>query len=131
MLLGIVVELVRTIVALTVLAAWLPATSHCLLAGADSAFVNCQEKHHHGDAPAHGHDDCGVCILETGGFKLADQEIFHFAFATVLSWHLVQPPSPHATLEATLCDPGRAPPDLKTWQFFTRAALPGRAPAIL
>jgi hypothetical protein len=130
-ILGIVVQLIRTIMALTVLAAWLPATSHCLLAGADSVSVNCQEKHHHGDAPSHSHDDCGVCVLETGGFKLADQEVFHFAFASILSWHLVRPPSPHATLEATFCDPGRAPPDLKRAQFRTRTAVPGRAPAIL
>ena len=131
MILGIVVELIRTIVALTVLAAWLPATSHCLLAGADSVSVNCQEKHHHGDAPSHSHGDCGVCVLETGGFKLADQEVFHFAFASILSWDLKLPTPPNVTLNAAQHVSSRAPPDLKRWQFLTRAALPGRAPAIL
>lgn len=118
--------------ALTVLAAWLPATSHCLLAGA-GAMTNagCEQEHQHGDAPTHSHDDCGVCILESGNFKLADVDFFHFAFHPTLSWQLQLPVAPDFANDIARPQSDRAPPDLTRWHFQTRAALPPRAPSIL
>ena len=125
------VKLLRTTVTLMVLAAWLPATSHCLLSGAGLMPGSCETDHHHGDAPAHSHDNCGQCALESGGFKLNDPDALQLAFTPVLTWQLrLHLPPPEMTV-LILSDSGRAPPDQSRWQFQTRAALPGRAPAIL
>ena len=124
-------KLLRTIVALTVLAAWLPAASHCLLAGAHLLPGDCEQEHQHGDAPTHSHDDCGVCVLESGNFKLTDAGSFHFAFHATLTWDSQLPSSPEFVGNLGRLHSDRAPPDLTRWQFQTRAALPGRAPAIL
>ncbi len=117
--------------ALTVLAAWLPATSHCLLAGAHLLPGSCEQEHQHGDAPTHSHDDCGVCVLESGSFKLTGADSFHFAFHASLIWELQLPTAPEFAHDISRAQSDRAPPDLTRWHFQTRAALPGRAPAIL
>ena len=120
----------RFMAALMVLAAWLPATSHCLWTGAGLLPGDCHAEHHHGDAPAHNHDNCGQCALESGGFKLADQDGAHFAFIPGLVWHLQTPVQPAEADVSILASSGRAPPDLTARHFRTRAALPGRAPAL-
>jgi len=125
------VKLLWTIVALTVLAAWLPATSHCLLAGAHLLPGDCEQEHQHGDAPTHSHDDCGACVLESGDFKLTDAGSFHFAFHTTLILDIQPPTAPEFAVNLARLHSDRAPPDLTRWHFQTRAALPGRAPAIL
>ena len=125
------VKLFRTTVVLTVLAAWLPATSHCLWSGAGLLPGSCETHHHHGDSPAHSHDKCGQCALESGGFKLKDPGALQLAFTPVLTWQLrLHLPPPEITILISI-DSGRAPPGQSRWQFETRAALPGRAPAIL
>ena len=124
------VKLLWTIVALTVLAAWLPATSHCLLSGAgamtDACCSDSQET-----PPTPSHDDCGVCDVENGNFKLTDTDQFHFTFHATLSWDLQLPATPEFSNHLSRPQSNRAPPDLTRWQFQTRAALPSRAPAIL
>ncbi|MBC8325664.1 MAG: hypothetical protein H8E27_08565 [Verrucomicrobia subdivision 3 bacterium] len=121
----------RYMAALMVLAAWLPATSHCLWSGTGLLPGSCQTEHHHGDGPAHRHDHCGQCALESGGFKLTDQDSLHFAFTPALAWPL-QLPTPATDADVVFrTDSGRAPPDRVTHHFRTRAALPGRAPALL
>ena len=130
MLCSSVVKLLRIITALTVLAAWLPATSHCLLAGVGAlADSCCEDSHVREEAPDGSHDDCGTCVVESGNFKLADADFFHFDFHATLSYRLQLPPTPESDFGASLLDSGRAPPDLAHWHFRTRAALPGRAPA--
>jgi len=124
-----VVKLLRIITALTVLAAWLPATSHCLLAGVGAlADSCCEDLHAREEAPDGSHDDCGTCVVESGNFKLADEDYFHFDFHATLSWRLQLPQNPESDLGAALLDSGRAPPDLVRWHFRIRAALPGRTP---
>ena len=125
------VKLFRTTVVLTVLAAWLPATSHCLWSGAGLLPGSCETRHHRGDSPAHRHDNCGQCALESGGFKFKDPGALQLAFTPVLTWQLrLHLPPPEITILISI-DSGRAPPGQSRWQFETRAALPGRAPAIL
>ena len=116
--------------ALTVLAAWLPATSHCLLAGAGAMTDACCGDSHD-KAPTPSHDDCGACDVENGNFKLAAADQFHFAFLATLSWDFQLPPAPEFARDIGRPQFNRAPPDLTRWQFQTRAALPGRTPAIL
>ena len=124
------VKLSRKIVALTVLAAWLPATSHCLLAGAgamtDACCSDSQET-----PPNPSHDDCGVCDVENGNFKLADSDYFQFTFHSTSIWQLQLPAAPEFANHLSRPQSDRAPPDLTRWHFQTRAALPPRAPSIL
>ena len=117
--------------ALMVLAAWLPATSHCLWTGAGLMPGSCQTEHQHGDAPAHSHDYCGQCVLESGSFKLTEKDSASFAFVALGVWQLLQTAPPPDVDLADRVDSGRAPPDLASHNFRTRAALPGRAPALL
>ena len=124
-----VVKLLRIITALTVLAAWLPATSHCLLAGVGALTDSCcEDSHPYEEAPDGSHDDCGTCVVESGNFKLADADHFHFDFQATLSWRLLLPATPEFTNDIGRPKSDRAPPDLARWHFQTRAALPGRAP---
>ena len=135
MLLTSLVKLIWIIAALTLLAAWLPATSHCLL-GAVGAMADtcCEGTHGHAGEPkpAQGHDDCGTCSnVESGDYQLGARDHFTLAFQATLTWDLELPAPTSVTPNAAWHIASRAPPDLKRWQFFTRAALPGRAPAIL
>ena len=133
MLLISLVKLIRIIAALTVLAAWLPATSHCLLGAVELIPDSCcQVPHSGGDEPEQSDDDCGTCSnIESGDYKLGAECDLTFAFHASFTWDLKLPTRPNVTLNAAEHVSSRAPPDLVRWQFFTRAALPGRAPAIL
>ena len=133
MLLISLVKLIRIIAALTVLTAWLPATSHCLLGAVELMSDSCcQVPHSGGDEPEQGHDDCGTCSnVESGDYKLGAKDDLTFAFHASLTWDLKLPTPPNVTLNAAQHVSSRAPPDLKVWQFLTRTAIPGRAPAIL
>jgi hypothetical protein len=125
------VKVLRTIAALTLLAAWLPATSHCLLGAVELMDDSCCEAHGHEGEPARGEDDCESCSnVESGNYKLSAPNVLIFAFHATLAWDLQLPAPTSVNLTATRPDSGRAPPDLVVrWQFLTRAAIPGRAPA--
>ena len=129
------VRLIRTIAALTVLAAWLPATTHCLLGAVDLIRINCcQEPHSHGEGePEHSHDDFGSCgVVESGNYKLSAKDAYDLAFQSTFCWLLLPSSIPALNPTKVRPDSGRAPPDLAgRWQFLTRTAVPGRAPAIL
>ena len=133
MLLISLVKLIRIIAALTILAAWLPATSHCLLGAVELMPGSCRQMPHSGgDEPEQSQDDCGTCSnVESGDYKLGAKCDLTFAFHATLTWDLKLPTPPNVTLTAARHVSSRAPPALKVWQFLTRAALPGRAPAIL
>ena len=127
-------KLIRIIAALTVLAAWLPATSHCLLGAVElTPETCCQVPHSHGNEPAQSQDDCGTCSnVESGDYKLGAKDDLIFAFHATLAWDLKLPMPTDLTLNAARHVSSRAPPDRAArWQFLTRAAIPGRAPAIL
>ena len=83
------VRLIRSIAALTVLSAWLPATTHCLLGAVDLIRINCcQEPHSHGEgAPEHSHDDFGSCgVVESGNYKLSAKDAYDLAFQYTFYW---------------------------------------------
>lgn len=116
------------LVALLLLALWLPATLHCDLeaAGLTPVSVTCQDEH---AANQHAADNCAQ--IENDTYKHAST--------------LLKAPAP-ALLAACVCSvtdlvprpifvplvsPERtdSPPELtRTWQFRARAALPARAP---
>ena len=118
------------------LAAWLPATSHCLL-GAVGAMADtcCEDAHgYEGEPePVPIQDDCGTCSnVESGDYQIGAKDNFTFAFHATLAWDLKLPAPTSVTPNAAWHIASRAPPDLAVrWQFLTRAAIPGRAPAIL
>ncbi len=131
-----VVKMLWYIVGLTLLAAWLPATSHCLLGSVGAmADTCCEDAHgHEGEPePAQSHDDCGTCSnIESGDYQLRARNHFTLAFQATLTWGLELSATPTTTPNAAWHIASRAPPDLAVrWQFLTRAAIPGRAPAIL
>ena len=136
MLLISLVKLIRIIAALTLLAAWLPATSHCML-GAVGAMADtcCEDAHGHENEPdpAPIQDDCGTCSnVESGDYQPGARDNFTFVFHATLAWDFDVPEPPSLTLNSTQHISSRAPPDLAVrWQFLTRTAIPGRAPAIL
>ena len=124
--------LLRRIVALVVLVAWLPATTHCLLGavlkGSESGGC-CSESHDQ----RNDHRDlggCGICnTCESGDYLLSAQGVFVPGFYATLSWALLFPDQAIDSPAVASINASRAPPDLARWQFFTRAAIPGRSPS--
>ena len=129
------VKVARYMAAIILLVAWLPATSHCLLGAAGGVPDTCCGEHGQGNepAPADRDDDCATCDnVESGLYKISAQDNFTFAFQATLTADLIGsvplPISPIALQRLS----SRAPPGLTVrWQFLTRTALPGRAPAVL
>lgn len=129
------VNRLKTIVAMVLLAAWLPASSHCLLEIAGLIHGNdCHATvhgHNHG-AEEPGHDAAdGNCQIEAGNYRLPKPGSFALSpdFMPCLLLSLAPPVS-----DLTASVPGfRAnapPPELPvTWCFVWRTALPPRAPS--
>lgn len=121
----------RRIVALAVLAVWLPATLHCALeaAGLDEWF-GCHEEAAHDTS--HCTDD--ACHAVEG-----------LAYKPDVAPVKVPPPAPALLCHCLLClapsfalpatEPPTAPPEppalVRSWQFARRAAPPARAPSHL
>ena len=126
------VKVARYMAAIILLVAWLPATSHCLLgAGSDTC---CGEHGQESESlPADRDDDCGTCSnVESGLYKISAPDNFDFSFQATLAADLIGPEPLTISPIALQRLSSRAPPGLTVrWQFLTRAALPGRAPAIL
>lgn len=125
------VNCLRSIVACVVVAVWLPATSHCLLASINWVADDCCGKAQNlGSAPTQEHQDCARCTnLESGGLESA------VVFAAILPPPVMPLPisfDEFAPAVFPRCIWGDvSPPDLPArWQFLTRAALPARTPAI-
>ena len=124
--------LLRRIAALVVLVAWLPATTHCLLAAVleESETSGCcsesrDQQNEHRDLGG-----CGICnTCESGDYLLAAQGVFVSGFYATLSWALLFPDQAIDSPAVASINASRAPPDLARWQFFTRAAIPGRSPS--
>ncbi len=116
---------VRTLVALLLLACWLPASMHCSLE--DAGWLPKDESC--ASAPiGHGQDD--GCQFENGGVHFQAAKVivpsFSFAFA-VLSY--IAPAIPAHSLHFTV--ESETPFELaQGWQFSLRAALPVRAPSL-
>ena len=119
--------------ALTVLLAWLPATTHCLMATvllAPEKSGCCSEtpeqKHQH-----NGFEGCEMCPLVSGNFLLSSHPSPVLDFRAVFSWEAPLPVQQSDPCRLTRIDSSRAPPDLACWQFSVRAALPGRSPSYI
>jgi hypothetical protein len=123
------------IAALILLVAWLPATSHCLLGAAGMMPDTCCSEHGQESEPppADRDDDCATCSnVESGLYKISAQNNPAFSFQATLTADLIQSVPLTISPIALQRLSSRAPPGLTVrWQFITRAALPGRAPAIL
>ena len=128
----VLMKLVRRIAALFVLVAWLPATTCCLLGAVleDPGSNGCcsesqDQQNEHGDLGG-----CGICdTCESGDYLLSTQSIFIQGFHATLSCALLFPDRVVDSPVVASINTSRAPPDLARWQFFTRAALPGRSPS--
>lgn len=123
----------RRLIAVALLALWLPATLHCALgeAGFDSLFA-CIDTSSCCDHEAPPRDSCD--LVETGAFKPAANTAV--LAAPVLSACLLSFVVPVSALDLTpppsaLSERIIAPPEVaRTWHFAARAALPSRAPSL-
>ena len=128
----------RAIVALLLVAFWLPASSHALLeyagliherhADHDDHEAESSGSHEH-DADNHDAADGKYAPSSTlVRVPLPDSIAMPMFFAPGLNWASelrIEPPP------AGLAPPGTAPPQLSHgWQFSFRAALPVRAPSL-
>ena len=125
-------KLLRRIAALLVLVAWLPATTCCLLGAVleDSESSGCCSESHDQRNDHRDLGGCGICnTCESGDYLLAAQGVFVSGFYATLSWALLFPDQAIDSPAVASINASRAPPDLARWQFFTRAAIPGRSPS--
>ena len=122
------------LIALTLLALWVPVTSHCLLESLPGfGFLACCQ---HQDAAPHQDADCdqdACAVVESGSYMIQENPPLSappvvMPVAFVSSW-LAEPalipisPIPAAAL---------APPELSQgWQFSARTALLLRAPSFV
>ncbi|MBI5772854.1 MAG: hypothetical protein HZA89_03810 [Verrucomicrobia bacterium] len=127
------VNRLKTIVAMMLLAVWLPATSHCLLEIAGVIHESdCCANAQGAEEPGHDAAD-GNCQIEAGNYRLPKPGSFVLSpvFMPCLSLLLVSP-----ALDLTAPVPGfganAPPPELPvSWCFLWRTALPARAPSRL
>jgi hypothetical protein len=134
----------KAIVAVLLVALWLPASSHAFLqhggfihqihahdGPADADHDSDSGHHHENDGDNHAAAD-GLCVVASGRIPLAKPSA-----VAPLPWLTVAVPgeventsAPRAIFD--LSPPGVAPPELSPrWQFTSRAALPVRAPSFV
>ena len=119
-------------VVLAILIAWMPATTYCLLGAVlqSDKLADCCGESHDQQHEQHDLGGCGICVTwESGDYLLSAQSAFFRAFQATLSCELLFPVRATSSPVVALINASRAPPDLARWQFFTRAALPGRSPS--
>ena len=121
----------RQLVALAVLALWLPATLHCALeaAGFDGVFA-CADGHETGAHDEAPRDACDV--IEGAAFKPAANTtaLPRPSLCACLLCFVAPPPAIDLTPPVTgVSEQVAAPPEIaRAWVFVERAALPPRAP---
>ncbi len=121
------------IAAIAVLLAWLPATNHCLINAVMPITESggcCGETDEH----QHQHDpfgNCGMCPLESGDILAFTSDFFVADFHSILVWEKLTFKEPSNPIKLMGFGLGRAPPDLASWHFNVRNALPGRSPSII
>jgi hypothetical protein len=125
----------RPIVALLLLALWLPATQHCDL---EAAGLLHDHLHHHctGDcATPHSDDACGTdhCPnIEGNNYRPASDSLKVDAPMqnTLADFYPLSAVIAVASVSADISRTGPPPPPelAPTWRFIMRAALPARAP---
>ena len=123
----------QNIAAIAVLLAWLPATNHCLIGAvmpnAESGGC-CAESNErpHQDIPC---DSCAMCSLESGDILPYTPDFFAGNFNDFLLWEKLSLSGPLGSFKIIGFGLGMAPPDLASWHFNVRNALPGRSPSII
>jgi hypothetical protein len=123
------VKRLKPIVALMMLALWVPATSHALLESA--GFIH----QAHADADSdddHDHDAAdGICAISSATtltLKGAPSSVVLYFLPLGLCNCFSPPTASHSLPFGAL---GPSPPLLpQSWQFLYRTAIPGRAPSI-
>ena len=122
------VRRLKTIIALMMLAMWMPATSHALLEYAELIHQ------HHADGESDTDNDHtaadGICVPPDGGGHWVKYVATHSLSFAAIDVIFIAP----AEVSKGVTDVGglgTSPPLLKqSWQFLFRAAVPGRAPSI-
>ena len=118
------------------LLAWLPASSHCLLAAAlqNATLSACclESERSQGGENHHNSDCCPFCdTFESGKYlafskdqqQVSSGEVELLPFLAEIQW--IQ----HSNL-APFFIPNESPPDAVSWQFETRSARLGRSPNV-
>ena len=122
----------RSLVALGLLAFWLPASLHCELelAGVFSDCGVCQSQK---DWPEQDNDADGCAIAHNGAYRLPSDGLLLKApeLGPWLVMMAIIPPTLDFVAIASLDATAASLEMVRRWQFRTRAAPPVRAPALL
>ena len=127
------VHVTQYIAAIAVLIAWLPATNCCLIgtitpsAELEVCCVDAEKSQNHG-LPC---ENCVMCSLESGDVLPYGSDFFAANFKDFLLWGKLSLGGSLYSFEVVDIVSGRAPPDLVSWHFNIRNALPGRSPSII
>jgi hypothetical protein len=131
------VSRLRRLLALALVALWLPATLHCALeaAGLDDLFHCVNDLHQPCKHAAPSDTPADACnLIEDASFKPANDTAL--LPPPALCAGLLRFVAPNPTLVLTpppsgLSDRIEPPPEVaRTWHFTARAALPSRAPSL-
>ena len=126
----------QRIIGLLVLLAWLPASSHCLIAAAlqNAAVSDCciESKLKQGADNHHDFDCCPFCdTFQSGKFLTSTRDKLDIGASVVELLPLI------AALQTTLESHSvpsfilhESPSEAASWQFLTRSALMGRSPNV-
>jgi hypothetical protein len=119
------VKRVKRILAMALLAMWMPATSLCLLENAGLISKN-------DDCAAGQSESSPCCALASATYKMDENPAIAVPSPTLLiSWFVDLPQLIWAPTQLAIGESGVSPPDLsQTWQFSFRAALAPRAPSV-
>ncbi len=127
------VHVTQYIAAIAVLIAWLPATNCCLIgtitpsAELEVCCVDAEKSQNHG-LPC---ENCVMCSLESGDVLPYGSDFFAANFKDFLLWGKLSLGGSLYSFEVVDIVSERAPPDLVSWHFNIRNALPGRSPSII
>ena len=120
----------RAVVAIALLALWLPATLHCELETL-GVFAACEHCHDDADGATEESGADGCATVENGGYRI-DAFVLKAPEAPFLLVLFVVPPPDGEARSTGDWDATAAPLHVRrTWQFAARAAPPSRAPALL
>lgn len=126
---------IRRFIALILLLAWVPASSHCLLAAAlQDAVVDCclEAKQQSGGESHHDSGCCPFCgTFQSGKYLTSSKDKQDPGNET----HLIVSPLYQRPLKTTAQTaqsfiPHVSPPETASWQFKTRSARMGRSPNV-
>lgn len=122
-------QLLRRLIALVLVALWLPATLHCDLEAAGLEIgVLCHDHDTPEAAAAHCSDDACHAIEDAAYTAVVLTKLVGVISFSVLALLPEPPDLPAATLSPASTDVPLEVP--RSWQFTTRAAPPARAPSV-